>query len=225
METERMKTENEKFAMMGIASMIAFVVWTVLICIVDVEGIGPGGAQVGFATWNGWFHEWTGVHMGIYIATDWLGLMPVFVCVIFGGVGLWQLIKRKSLAKVDCDILILGIYYIIVIGCYLAFEMVVINYRPILIKGRMEASYPSSTTLLVMSVMPTLAEQARRRFKHAAVKKAIYAFVVCFTVGMVIGRLVSGVHWFTDIVGAALLSAGLFYFYKAAVGRFTNGIS
>ncbi len=212
-----MKKKRTGCLLAGTLWSVAFVLWTMLIQVVDVEAIGPGGTKVGFATWNGWFHEWTGVNMGLYVITDWLGLVPVFVCLFFGVIGLLQLIKRKSLRMVDCDIVILGIFYIIVIASYLAFEMYPINYRPVLIEGYMEASYPSSTTLLVMSVMPTLAEQTGRRIKHPAVRMSVCVISVFFTGAMVFGRLISGVHWFTDIVGAVLLSAGLFCFYKAAV--------
>ena len=103
------------------------------------------------------------------------------------------------------------------ISGYLIFEMISINYRPIPIEGRMEASYPSSTTLLVLSVMPTLVFQAERRLKNAAAKRIICIFAAVFSVFTVGGRLISGVHWFTDIFGGALLSAGLFSIYKAAV--------
>ena len=155
--------------------------------------------------------------MTIYIITDWLGLVPLFVCLLFGWIGLCQLIKRRSLFKVDCDIIFLGIYYVIVILGYLIFEMVPINYRPILIEGFMEASYPSSTTLLVLSVMPTLVFQVNRRLQNATVKNAIGILTILFSIFMVIGRLISGVHWFTDIVGSLLLSTGLFWVYKAVV--------
>ena len=117
----------------------------------------------------------------------------------------------------DCDIILLGVYYIIVIFGYLFFEMIPINYRPILIEGFLEASYPSSTTLLVLCVMPTLTEQMNRRSENAAVKRIIKVFVVCFSIFMVLGRLLSGVHWFTDIVGSVMLSVGLFCIYKAVV--------
>ena len=101
--------------------------------------------------------------------------------------------------------------------CYFIFEIIPINYRPILIEGFMEASYPSSTTLLVLSVMPTLGFQVNRRFGNVKVKKIFCAFVWIFSAFMVIGRLVSGVHWFTDIVGSIMLSTGLFCIYKAVV--------
>ena len=102
----------------------------------------------------------------------------------------------------------------LVIGCYLVFEMVPMNYRPILIEGRMEVSYPSSTTLLVLSVMPTLAEQARRRLRGRWGKNAFTALTVLFSAAMVVGRLISGVHWLTDIIAGALLSSGLVTLYN-----------
>ena len=127
----------------GTFLLVGFAVWTFLIQMVDVQPIGPNGSSVGFAMLNGWFHQLTGVHWTLYILTDWLGLVPIFVCLIFAGVGFVQLVQRKSLFKVDLDIILLGVYYVLVIFGYLLFEMVPINYRPVLIEGFLEASYPS----------------------------------------------------------------------------------
>ena len=197
--------------------MAAFALWTGLIQCVDVQPVGQNGTSIGFATFNVWFHGLTGVHMGIYTITDWLGLVPIAVCLCFGVVGAVQLVRRRSLLRVDADLLLLGAYYLVVILCYLVFEMVPINYRPIPIDGIMEASYPSSTTLLVLSVMPTLKFQVDRRVKSPASRAAATAFAVAFSALMVLGRLVAGVHWATDIVGAVLLAAGLFALYTSAV--------
>ena len=145
------------------ALILAFVLWTILIRTVDVQPVGVNGTNIGFAAVNTWFHRLTGVHMGIYTITDWLGLVPIAVCMALGVLGLVQWIRRKHILKVGRDILLLGVYYILVIVGYLIFEMIPINYRPILIAGAMEASYPSSTTLLVLSVMPTLLFQVHRR--------------------------------------------------------------
>ena len=193
--------------------LTAFVLWTVAICFVDVRAIGPQGSSVGFAGINGFVHNLTGVHWGLYTITDWLGLVPLFVCMGFGILGLVQWIKRKSIRKVDYDILILGGFYIITIAAYLLFESVVINYRPVLIGGILEASYPSSTTMLVMCVMPTAIMQLKSRIKNKAVCTIASVTIIAFIAFMVIGRLISGVHWFTDIVGGALLSAGLVMLY------------
>ena len=201
----------------GMIFLGLFVVWTLLLQIVDVQIAGETAAKIGFASLNCWFHEFTGVHMWIYILTDWLGLVPVFVCLLFGMLGFAQLVKRRNILKVDKDLLVLGIYYVLVIFAYLIFEMIPINYRPILIEGRMEASYPSSTTLLVLSVMPTLVLQVKRRMKNEKMKTRIVAIAKIFTLCMVIGRMISGVHWLTDIVGSVLLSMGLFFMYKAVI--------
>lgn len=210
-----MKHKNRRLYA-GAAWLALFALWTGLIQTVDVRGIGPYGAEVGFASLNGWFHEQTGVHMTLYHITDWLGLVPLCVCMLFGSIGLMQWIKRKRLFKVDLDLLILGVYYIIVLMCYLAFEIIPVNYRPVLIEGRMEASYPSSTTLLVLSVMPTFCFQIRRRWKNLSAKRAACTIACAFSACVVLGRLASGVHWLTDIAGAVLLSGGLFRLYEAA---------
>ena len=197
--------------------LTAFVLWTVAICFVDVRAIGPQGSSVGFAGINGFVHNLTGVHWGLYTITDWLGLIPIFVCMGFGILGLVQLIKRKSIRKVDYDIFVLGGFYIVTIAAYLFFESVVINYRPVLINGYLEASYPSSTTLLVMCVMPTAVMQCNSRIRNKLLRNIVAATLVAFIVFMAIGRLLSGVHWFTDIVGGALLSTGLVLMYRAIV--------
>ena len=201
----------------GILLIVGFLIWTVMVMTVDAGTIGPDGSVVGFATLNGWFHQLTGVHMTLYTVTDWLGLVPVAVCMGFAALGLVQWVRRRSLGAVDVDILLLGVYYAVVLLGYLLFEMIPINYRPILIEGRLEASYPSSTTLLVLSVMPTLMFQAKRRVANIKLQSVIVLCTAAFSAFMVIGRLLSGVHWLTDILGAVLLSAGLFYTYKGGV--------
>ena len=212
-----MKKKGKRLLILGSLFIIAFIIWTFLIQVIDVQQNGANGTNVGFATINGWFYDLTGVHMEIYHITDWLGLVPIFICLLFGGIGFVQLVKKRSIFKVDYDIIFLGLYYILVIFGYLLFEMIPINYRPILIEGFLEASYPSSTTLLVLCVMSTFVEQTNRRLINKTMKKMIKVFVICFSAFMVLGRLISGVHWLTDIVGSILLSVGLFCIYKAAV--------
>lgn len=219
-----MKKNGKKLLIAGIIMMAAFALWTGLIQIVDVQPVGQKGTDIGFASLNCWFHKLTGVHMTIYTVTDWLGLVPIFICMFFGGIGFVQLIKRRNLFQVDMDILLLGIYYIIVIFGYLIFEMIPINYRPILIEGFMEASYPSSTTLLVLSVMPTLSFQANRRIKKTVIKNIINIFVILFSSFMVVGRTIAGVHWLTDIIGSLILSTGLYLIYKSGVLWFDKGV-
>ena len=201
----------------GLLSIALFIGWTLLTQTVDVHPVGETGTMVGLATINAWFHSRTGVNMQLYIITDWLGFVPIGICLLFGWIGFGQLRKRKHLLKVDRDLLFLGIYYVLVILAYLIFEIFPIHYRPIYIENRLEASYPSSTTLLVLSVMPTLAFQCNHRMQNPVIKKIIYLLTVFFSLFMAIGRLLSGVHWLVDIIGSVFLSAGFFSLYKAAV--------
>ncbi|SEL07617.1 phosphatase PAP2 family protein [Ruminococcus albus] len=212
-----MKNNGKKLTILGVIMLVIFALWTYLIQTVNVEPVGQKGTDIGFADLNVRFHEITGVHMSIYTITDWLGLVPIAVCMGFGLLGMTQLIKRKSLLKVDVNIILLGVYYILVIFGYLIFEMIPINYRPIPINGYMEASYPSSTTLLVLSVMPTLSFQAHRRASGRGLILSADIFAVGFSLFMVIGRTVSGVHWLTDIIGSVILGGGLYFLYHGAV--------
>lgn len=211
--------KDKKLFSVGLILIAVFVFWTILILTVDVQPVGVNGTVVGFATLNCSFHNMTGVNMTIYHITDLLGLVPLFCCMIYGAIGFVQLLQRKSLLKVDIDILLLGVYYVIVIFGYLIFEMIPINYRPILIDGRMEVSYPSSTTLLVSSVMPTVIFQIDRRIKNRVVRRIITSSTILFSLFMLIGRTIAGVHWLTDIIGSVFLSAGLFLIYYANVLR------
>ena len=211
-----MKEQGKKGLAAGIALILGFILWTVLIMKVDVKPLGVNGTDIGFSAVNTWFHKLTGENELLYRITDWLGLVPIVICIGFGILGLVQMIQCKSLLKVDHDIIMLGVYYVVVILFYLVFEKVTINYRPTLFDGQ-ESSYPSSTTLLVLSVMPTLVFQANRRMKNDNARKVIVILSVLFAAFMVIGRLVSGVHWLTDIVGSVLLSAGLYLVYRSCV--------
>ena len=199
----------------AICMLAAFVLWTAALQFVDIQTIGPLGSSVGFGTMNGFFHSLIGVHMPLYLLTDWLGLIPLCFMAGFGGLGLIQWIRRKQLWKVDGSILLLGGFYVLVMAAYLLFEIFAVNYRPVLIGGNLEVSYPSSTTMLVLCVMPTASMQLCGRIQNRVFRRWIFWCISVFTVLMVVGRLISGVHWFSDIVGGIFLSAGLVLLYRA----------
>ena len=209
-----MKNRKHRELCIALCLLAAFVLWTALVRLTDVQAIGPRESAVGFATVNKVFHDLTGVHMPLYIITDWLGMVPIGVAMGFAILGLAQWIRRKRLLQVDRSILALGGFYLLVMAAYILFEFFVVNRRPILIDGYLEASYPSSTTLLVLCVMPTAALQLHSRTKN----RIITIIIVAFMLFMVIGRLISGVHWFSDIVGGLLLSLGLVHLYRGVSG-------
>ena len=203
----------------AIVLLTAFLLWTVAVCTIDVRPIGPLDSAVGFAALNQWAHARTGVNLLLYLLTDWLSLIPLVLILCFALLGLAQWLRRKGLRKVDGDILLLGGFYLLVMTLFLLFEALAINYRPILPDGVLEASYPSSTTMLVLCVMPTACLQLRARGKNDKFRRRGTGLMMAFTAFMVIARLLSGVHWLTDIVGGALLSGGLVSLYQAACAR------
>ena len=217
-----MKKETCKDFCISIFCLMAFVLLTVLLRLVDVQPIGPNGSSVGFATVNQIVHNFTGVNWYFYYITDLLSIIPIFIVIGFAVFGLFQWINRKDIRKVDCDILLLGGFYIVVAAVYLLFETIVVNYRPVLVDGLLEPSYPSSTTMLVLCVMSTALIQIDSRFGKSVLRKILLFTIVLFVFIMVTFRLISGVHWFTDIVAGALLSIGLVLLYKAVAFLFIN---
>ena len=211
--------KKKEYAIISLCMLGLFALWTAAVTAVDVQAIGPQGSRVGLAGLNGWIHGLTGVHMWLYALTDWLSLIPLLLVPEFAILGLTQWIGRKSLLKVDRSILSLGGFNATVMGIYLFFEKCIVNYRPVLIEGKLEASYPSSTTVLVICVMTTAAIEFQNRIQNLRKRKWITQMITIFTVLMVIGRLLSGVHWFTDIVGGILLSAGLVMLYSALAAK------
>jgi len=184
----------------------------------DVAAIGPAGTEVGFSHINQFVHNLTGVNMLWYEITDYIGYGAIAVCGMFALAGFVQMIKRRSLLKVDREIWALGGLFIAVIGCYVFFEKFIVNYRPIIMPGETapEASFPSSHTMLIMTVMIAVMIVSDKYFGQGL---GVLVRVLCFVITLVTvgGRLYCGVHWFTDIIGGILLSATLLFLFAAVV--------
>lgn len=217
-----MNTKSKKLFTLSAVFFILFALFTVAVKLVDVQSVGPMGSCVGFGKLNAAFNAAFPYSELWYDLTDFCGYIAILVCVFFGAVGAFQLfITRKSLLKVDRDILYLGIFYIIVIALYVIFNHFAINYRPVILDAEegLEASYPSSHTMLIICVMATAAIEAWHRFRDKkglrSVLTVLCVFLLAFTV---IGRLVSGAHWLTDIIGSCLISAALVCLYAGAFG-------
>lgn len=202
-----MNNKKRNFLISGILLLIA-ITFTILVKVVDVQQIGVNNSSIGFATLNQFIFETTGVNMIWYHITDWLGLIPVFMAIVYAFIGLIQLIKRRSIFKVDKEIILLGLYYIVVIALYVFFEKVIINYRPILMNGFLEASYPSSHTLMTICICGSSILINKKLFNNKITKVINCLSIIIITI-TVVGRLISGVHWFTDIIGGILISSGL----------------
>ena len=211
-----MKRKATSQFVLGAILLVFFVLFTWSLTFIDVQPIGPYGSSVAYASINKAVHNLFGVNMTLYNITDWAGVVAIFIALGFAILGLAQWIKRKHIWKVDSSILTLGVFYLLVFGAYVFFEFHVINRRPVLINGILEASYPSSTTMLAMCVLPTAMMQFHRLIKNTRVRNTVNTLCGLFTAFMVIGRLVCGVHWFTDIIGGLIFSIAMILLYCSA---------
>ena len=215
-----MNKKKRNFLISTILILLA-VVFTILVKVVDVKAIGVNETNIGFATLNQFVFKTTGVNMIWYHITDWLGLVPIFMAMVYSLLGLVQLIKRKSLFKVDKEIIILGLFYIVVISLYILFEKVIVNYRPILMNGFLEASYPSSHTLMTICLCGSSVIVNKKLFNNKITKFMNMLSLVIIMI-TVIGRLLSGVHWFTDIIGGIFISIALLMTLYSLVDAIRN---
>ena len=207
-----------------ITAGIGFLLTVILIALVrlvDVAPIGAQGTRIGLSHLNQFIFDLFGVNMLWYHITDWLGIAAILTAFVFAVTGLVQLIKRRSLLKVDRKILSLGGLYIVVIGLYILFENVIINYRPIIMPDNThpEASFPSSHTMLVCVIMGSAVMLINKYIKNKTLNKTLRA--ICFAIiGItIIGRLIAGVHWFTDILGGIMISVTLLSLYKEVISH------
>ena len=201
----------------GVIWLAVFILFTLLIKIIDVKAIGPEDTKVGFAALNGFVFRLIGQHGFFEKLTKLLGYLALLVAAGFAAVGVLQFLRTKSLRDVDSEIIILGLFYVVVLLFYVFFELCVVNYRPVILDEGIEASYPSSHTVLVICIMATAPGQIFRLTKNSTLYKATKTASYVLIAVMVIGRLLSGVHWFTDILGGIPLSMALVSIYRGVL--------
>ena len=208
---------KQNFFLTGIM-LAVFAVFTLLVRFVDVQPIGPAGSSVGFASVNGMLFNALGQSGMWDKITDLFLLAALLSAVCFAFLGLYQLVKRKSLKEVDRSLYVLAAFYVLVAVLYIFFEKVTVNYRPVLVDGALEASYPSTHTLLVCSFLSAAVLQLKERIKRRNILTAVKVTAVLLIVLTAVGRLLSGMHWFTDVLGALVLSSALVMLYQSVVG-------
>ena len=191
------------------------IVYTLLVKFVDVKSIGPNNSKVGFSSINASFRDLVKSNMTIYKISEYLGYLLLLIVVVYGVLGLIQLIKRKSIKKVDKDIIILGCFYVLVLAVYVLFEKCIINYRPIIIDNVLEASYPSSHTILSLCIgISSL--MVSRNYLTGKWLKISNIITLSLMVLVLLGRTISGVHWISDIIGGIIISFTLIMYFKTA---------
>ncbi len=196
-----------------------FFVFTVLVATVDKAAGKVAGTEIGFSRLNLAFfnatHKNGEISNGWYKLTEILGYLALIEAAGFAAYGVAQLIMRKSLKKIDKDLFVLAAAYALLAIFYVAFEKIVVNYRPVLENGEIAASYPSSHTMLTLTIAGSGIFMLRRRMtcRPALISAETLSGAVMLV--MAVGRLLSGVHYFTDILGGVLLSAAIVTLFAA----------
>ena len=198
-----------------------FVILLACVKCADVAAIGPAGTSIGLAGINGAARTAIGLNLSLREISEWLGKLAIALVLAFVCVGLVQFIRRKSLKKVDRELLALGCLYAALACCYIFFEKVIINYRPVILPGEAapEASFPSSHAMLACVIFGSAALLAGRYVKDRTLRLLLMLLCVLLAAAAVLLRLFSGVHWLTDILAGVLLGAALLELYAAAIGK------
>ena len=188
--------------------------FTILVKIIDVQPIGSNGSKVGFSGWNSAIHEVFGYNETLYKITEYLGYLLFGFMLVYAILGLVQLVKRKSIMKVDRNILCFGGLMIAMLITYVVFDKLALNFRPVILDGELEPSFPSSHTLFALCIaggIILLNKDTISSNKFSKIISILVMFIASFTV---VGRMLSGVHWITDIIGGVLISAALLSIYN-----------
>lgn len=207
-------SKRKKLFIITFLLLLLSITYTLLIKVVDVRSVGPLGSKVGLSTINLKFHNLTGYNDLFYDISKYLGLIPFLICGFYGLQGIIQLIKNKSFKKVDKRLIFLGILYIVMLALYIGFDKVVINYRPILEDGLLESSYPSSHTVLALCICLSSLLISKYYIKNNVLRRYFDIITWILMITITGARLLSGVHWLTDIIGGIIISlflVSLFY--------------
>lgn len=209
--------KNIKNFVISICLVIVAIVYTFLVKTIDVQQIGPNNSSVGFAKINSSFANVIGSNMTIYKITEILGLIALLVAGLYAFKGIIQLIKKKNIFKVSPEILVVGGLYVVVIMIYVFFEKFIVNYRPVLIDNVLEASYPSSHTMLAICICVSSIMINKYLFKDKNVIKYFNMLDILLLITIVSGRILSGVHWLSDIIGGVIISLALLMIFKSVL--------
>ncbi len=120
----------KRYLVWAVILLALFLMLIGLLLNVDVRNVGVEGIALGLAHMSPQLFSLFGIHPWWYELSEWLGVVSLLVVAGFGLLALTQLIRRRSLKRVDQSLYVLFAFYGVLALLYLFFEQVVLNYRP-----------------------------------------------------------------------------------------------
>ncbi len=222
-------SKAKKKFFMALCVFAVFIALTVIVSYADrqpytalrteyYEGTETGEAEIGLGGLNLKVRDFLGFREGFYKVTELLGYVEILVAVLIFTYAVYQLFTRKSLKKIDREVLSMMVVYALIVVFYVIFEIISPNFRPVLLEEGLEMSYPSTHTVLGVGIMVTAEAFLARHFgpKSPAGKWLPWVCRI-ISVTTVFCRFMSGVHWLTDILGGLLLAFAIAFVYDGLI--------
>lgn len=189
--------------------LVAFLALWCCVVFVDVQRVGANDTTLGLASVNLAVFLLLGQDATWDYVTDWLTVVCILVGASVGAKAFFQAVMRKSVKKVDTELYVVLGCYLLALAFVALFEIVPVNYRPLLAQGNLQASFPSTHALIcIVSVGETLFTATFRKCRKPLQLTICALFALC-CVAVCLGRLLAGAHWLTDVVASVLLGGAI----------------
>ena len=218
-----MKSVPKESIRNAVIMTVVTILMTVLVATVDVQPVGVEGTDLGFASINTGFFNRFGENHTFYLLSKLAGLICFAVAGGFGIFFLIRFIQCKSLEKVDRNLTVLMLLYLATAIVYVLFEKFAINYRPVLRDKGLESSYPSTHAMIAYVIMVSAVDQWNIYIKNEKLLTIATAASFLVLALVIIARILSGVHWITDVIGGILFGDMLIAWYRAVLTKSGTG--
>lgn len=201
-----MKKFINLYTILGASFLFLFILLIILLCF-DKAVIAENGYEVGLSHINNLVNY--SYKENVDLMSDLIFYVTFIVVIYAFSIGLYQLIKKKSLYKVDKSIIIFGIALVIAIIVWLLFDKVIeLNIRP---THKIEGSFPSTHVMLATFFALSCHGFLCLRDQDKLIKYSSLVLAIIIIVIVTITRVIAGVHYITDVCGGLFIGLS-FYF-------------
>lgn len=138
------------------------------------------------------------------LITNVILITSIITLAVFVFLGLYQWISRKSIKKVDRQLLWMPVPLILMVITYLLFQYVfVLNTRP---NGSGESSFPSTHVMVVATIFFIAMMILPKYVKSKPIRIILDVLMVVMISLTSVGRVAADMHWVLDVIGAVVFA-------------------